>query len=95
MGRHFFTTPRGDAHICLRAPSGGYDQFVTTPLHPLEPDIAAKLGDDFERKVLSAALLSLEQGENPLSLNNFATAIRELSRNVLQRLAPDNEVPAP
>lgn len=67
---------------------------MSTPLRPLEPDIAARLGHGFEKNVLSAALLSLEQEHNPLRLNNFATAIRELSRIVLHRLAPDDEIAA-
>lgn len=68
--------------------------MVPSPLHPLEPDIVGRLGDDLERNLLSAALLSLEQKGNPLRLNSFATAIRELSRIVLHRLAPDDEIAA-
>ena len=50
------------------------------------------LGTDFERDVFEASLKSLEQTGNPLRLNNFATALRELSRIVLVRLAPDQKV---
>jgi hypothetical protein len=36
----------------------------------------------------------LDQAANPLRLNHFATTLRELSRMVLHRLAPDAEVKA-
>jgi len=62
--------------------------------HPLVPEIDARLGDPFEKQVLEAAMHSLEQSTNPLRLNNFATTLRELSRLVLHRLAPDAEVKA-
>jgi hypothetical protein len=44
--------------------------------------------------VFSAALKSLEQLDNPLRLNNFATALRELSRLILHDLAVDKDVKA-
>jgi hypothetical protein len=50
------------------------------------------LGTDFEKGVFQASLKSLEQIDNPLRLNNFATVLRELSRVVLVRLAPDQRM---
>jgi hypothetical protein len=62
--------------------------------HPLAPDILSKLATDFEKDVFEAGLLSLDQLANPLRLNHFATTLRELSRIVLKRLAPDVQVKA-
>jgi hypothetical protein len=62
--------------------------------HPLAPEILSKLKDAFEKKVFEASLASLSQTSNPLRLNNFATNIRELSRIILYRLAPDEQVKA-
>jgi hypothetical protein len=66
---------------------------------PIGPSITAlcqklktKLGADFDRDVFDACLLSLQQANNPLKLNNFATGLRELSRIVLARLAPDESI---
>ena len=72
-----------------------YNFLVSTaPIHPLAPDNEAKLGTDFEKQVFNAGLLSLEQVANPLRLNHFATTLRELSRIVLKRLAPDAQTKA-
>lgn len=57
-------------------------------------DIKAGLATEFERGLFDAALANLADIANPLRLNNFAYAIRELSRHVLQRLAPDERVRA-
>lgn len=62
--------------------------------HPLAPDILSKLATNFEKDVFEAGLLSLDQVANPLRLNHFATTLRELSRIVLKRLAPDVQVKA-
>jgi len=62
--------------------------------HPLAPNIRSTLGTQFERDVFEAGLLSLDQVINPLRLNHFATTLRELSRIVLVRLAPDADVKA-
>ncbi|MGE5648336.1 MAG: hypothetical protein ACM336_21360 [Acidobacteriota bacterium] len=64
----------------------------TAPIHPLAPEIDARLGTAFERQVLDAGLTSLGQAGNPLRLNHFATTLRELSRIVLARLAPDADI---
>jgi len=62
--------------------------------HPLAPEILSKLGTQFEKDVFEAGLLSLDQLTNPLRLNHFATTLRELSRMVLVRLAPDPDIKA-
>ncbi len=54
--------------------------------------IAEQLYGDFEKSLFAAALGNLNDLENPLRLNNFAYAMRELVRHVMARLAPDKEV---
>ena len=46
----------------------------------------------FELQLFDAAINNLKDDTNILSANNFAFSIRELIRNMLERLAPDNEV---
>lgn len=50
------------------------------------------LTQGFERELYTAALNNLADSSNPLRLNNFAYAMRELTRHVLHRLAPDESV---
>lgn len=50
------------------------------------------LGTDFQRQLLDAAALSINALDNPLRLNNFSTAFRELVRHVFDHLAPDEEI---
>ena len=47
---------------------------------------------DFERSLADAAFSQLEDNDNKLRLNNFAYSLRELSRHILHRLAPDDMV---
>jgi hypothetical protein len=47
---------------------------------------------DFERNLYEAAVRNLADVDNKLRFNNFAYAMRELSRHFLHRLAPDEEV---
>jgi len=55
--------------------------------------IAEWIGDNaFELDLYAAAVRNLADKENKLRFNNFAYAIRELSRHILYRLAPDSEV---
>ena len=54
--------------------------------------IKDNLDNDFERKLFEAAIYNLKNDDNPLRLNNFSYSIRELSSNLLHRLAPDSEV---
>jgi hypothetical protein len=48
----------------------------------------------FERDCYDSAMRNLADEENKLRFNNFAYAMRELVRNVLERLAPDESVAA-
>lgn len=50
------------------------------------------VGSDFEMELLDASLKNLLDKDNKLRFNNFACGIRELSRHVLERLAPDDEI---
>jgi hypothetical protein len=47
------------------------------------------LQNGFERDLYEAAQRNLSDLDNPLRFNNFAYAMRELVRHVLERLAPD------
>lgn len=53
--------------------------------------INSVLLDGFEKELLDAAFVNLLT-PNSLRLNNFAYALRELTRHVLHRLAPDDEL---
>jgi hypothetical protein len=55
-------------------------------------EIEKLLSEGFERHLFSAAMKNLEDKNNLLRLNNFAYAMRELTRHVLHRLAPDDNV---
>jgi hypothetical protein len=54
--------------------------------------LRAQLKTDFQRDLLDAAVMSIQAKENPLRLNNFSTAVRELVRVVFDDLAPDDEI---
>lgn len=54
--------------------------------------IRSCLIEKFEVDLFSAAVKNLEDVSDPLRLNSFASAIRELVRHVLERLAPDADV---
>ena len=47
---------------------------------------------DFERKLLKAVFITLEDKENELRFNNFSSSLRELSRHILHRLSPDEHL---
>ncbi len=55
-------------------------------------EIENELLPGFEKELFCAALKNLSDKTNPLRLNNYAYAIRELTRHVLHRLAPDENV---
>lgn len=57
-----------------------------------EQKLRPHLGTDFQRQLLDAAALSINALDNPLRLNNFSTAFRELVRHVFDHLAPDEEI---
>jgi hypothetical protein len=54
--------------------------------------VRARLGSDFERGVYDAAFKSFSQLDNPLRVNNYATALRELGRIHLEAQAPDERI---
>jgi hypothetical protein len=47
---------------------------------------------DFELNLLKACLENLTQLDNDLRFNNYAYSLRELSRHLLKRLAPDENI---
>lgn len=58
----------------------------------LKQQVLPYLATSFEKELFEAALRNLEETDNKLRLNNFAYAIRELTRHFLERLAPDDQV---
>lgn len=58
----------------------------------LEYSIVPHFKTDFEKDLFKAAIANLDENYDVLSLNNFSYAIRELVRNFLSRLAPDDHV---
>jgi hypothetical protein len=60
----------------------------------LTKQVRSNFKSDFQRKVFNAAVKSFDQKRNPLRLNNFATALRELGRILLEELAPKESVRA-
>jgi len=57
-----------------------------------ENTILQYLKRGFEQDLFKAAIANVDDENNKLRLNNFAYAMRELIRTVLERLAPDEEV---
>ena len=57
-----------------------------------ENTILQYLKQGFEQDLFKAAVANVDDANNKLRLNNFAYAMRELIRTVLERLAPDDEV---
>lgn len=55
-------------------------------------EIEKELCEGFERTLFVAAQKNLADKSNPLRLNNYSYAMRELTRHVLHRLAPDDYV---
>jgi len=55
-------------------------------------DISDNLATRFERDLFVASIENITNSTSLIRFNNFAYAIRELTRHVLKRLAPDNEV---
>ncbi len=54
--------------------------------------IEKALTEDFERDLFAASQKNLRDKSNPLRLNNYSYAMRELTRHILHRLAPDKNV---
>lgn len=63
-------------------------------LLPLEAGIRARLDDDFCKQVLTGALKITTDQQNPIRINLFSAAMREIFSYVLHLRAPDEEVTA-
>lgn len=50
------------------------------------------LSTQFERDLFHASIENITRSSSPIRFNNFAYAIRELTRHVLKRLAPDENI---
>jgi hypothetical protein len=66
--------------------------FWNTALRSLELEVRSKLIDDFSAQVLTGALAVVTDPSNPIRLNLFAVAMRELFGHTLHVLAPDANV---
>lgn len=55
--------------------------------------LRGRLLDDFSRDLLDGALRVAADVENPIRLNQFASALRELFSYTLHKLSPDDRVP--
>lgn len=55
-------------------------------------EIEKELCEGFERNLFVAAQKNLADKSNPLRLNNYSYSMRELTRHVLHRQAPDDNV---
>ncbi|SDP81709.1 pPIWI-associating nuclease domain-containing protein [Desulforhopalus singaporensis] len=55
-------------------------------------NIRGFLKTEFEKELFNAAVAYLDKTSDPLRFNSFSAAMRELSRHILQRLAPDVDV---
>jgi len=55
-------------------------------------EIEKALTEGFERDLFAASQNNLSDKSNPLRLNNYSYAMRELTRHILHRLAPDEYV---
>jgi Predicted pPIWI-associating nuclease len=60
----------------------------------LTDSLLPQLANDFQRRLLTATMQSVQETSNPLRLNNFSASFRELFRHVLIDLAPEHEVRA-
>lgn len=54
--------------------------------------VLSNLSLPFERDLFHASIQNITHSDSPIRFNNFAYAIRELTRHVLKRLAPDENV---
>jgi len=66
--------------------------MTTKDLEIYNQELYPLTNSDFEKELLSASLDNLLDKTNKLRFNNFACAIRELSRHILYNLSPDKEV---
>ncbi len=58
----------------------------------LTKQIIVRLSEGFEYDLFKASIHNLDDSSNKLRFNNFAYSIRELTRHILARLAPDKNV---
>jgi hypothetical protein len=58
----------------------------------LTNDVRQHFKFEIERKIFDAAVLGFNSEDNPLRLNNFAFAMRELGRIWLEHLAPKEQI---
>lgn len=58
----------------------------------LTKDVREHFKVEIERKIFDAAVLGFDSEDNPLRLNNFAFAMRELGRIWLEHLAPKEQI---
>ena len=58
----------------------------------LTRDVRQHFKVEIERKIFDAAVLGFDSEDNPLRLNNFAFAMRELGRIWLEHLAPKEQI---
>ena len=54
--------------------------------------ILANLSSQFEKDLFHAAIENITHSTSPIRFNNFAYTLRELTRHVLKRLAPDENI---
>src|SRR5438045_1362026 len=69
--------------------------WLTMPRSTLDEKVAAlkpKAIDEFSRSVIEGARRVLADGDNPLRLNFFSTAMRILLEHIMDTLSPNNEV---
>lgn len=66
-------------------------EFVNDPW-TLTSQVKRILPDEFCHKLIDGALRVIADRDNPIRLNLFSAAIRELLTHVLQGLAPDDEI---
>ena len=71
-----------------------FDQNMGLSESKLAASVLAHFATEFHRRVFQAALQSFDHEDNPLRLNNFATALRELGRLHMELHAPDENVKA-
>lgn len=55
-------------------------------------EIRSFLKTEFERELFDAAVAYIGKTDDPFRFNSFSAAMRELSRHILERLSPDEDV---
>lgn len=65
---------------------------MPTDMTEIENSLISHLNSDFEKRLLKSIFRNLSDSDNELRFNNFSYSLRELSRHILQRLAPDENL---